>query len=146
MAKIKRTVDEQIRTRLYEELKTRRGLMDDQQLVDQVLVNTTERLNEHIKAIATELSRQQAAMGHLAELREQQEDLAHHTNETTTLSVNLADVFFRSDINLLVKHLSLAEDEVIILGLTHDPQLLQRIKDLINRIDALEKGLDPKYK
>lgn len=146
MAKIKRTVDEQIRTRLYKELKSRRTLMDDQRIVDQMLINTTERLNEHIKAIAAEFSCQQAAMGHLAELREQQEDLAHHTNETTTLSVNLADVFFRSDINLLVKHLSLAEDEVIILGLTHDPQLLQRIKDLISRIDALEKGLDPKYK
>jgi hypothetical protein len=133
----RRTVDDQIRDRLYHELKNRQEILADEEIVDQVLQTTTQRLDEYVKAIADEIKRQQAAMGHLAEIRERQQDLAHHSAETANLGVNLADVFFRSDVNLFVKHLSLAEDDVIILGLSHDSQLLKRLREIISRIDAI---------
>lgn len=137
-----KTVDVQIRDRLYAELKTRRGIADKQRLVDQVLDETTLRIDFLVKAIADEVTKQQSAVGHLKELREAEEDYAHHAGETATLGVNLADVFFRSDVNLFSKHLRMADDEVIVLALSHDAELLNRVREIIARIDPLSEGLD----
>lgn len=138
---MKKTVDDQIKDRLYAELKTRRGIFNRQRVVDDVLEETTSRIETLLASIADEVVKQQAAMGHLKELRANQEDYAHHANETASLGVNLANVFFKSDVNLFVKHLMMAEDEVIVLALSHDVELLNRVRELIERIDSLSGGL-----
>lgn len=140
----RRTIDERIKDRLSRELKTHKILLNDRKIIDRVLENTTERIDEHVKAIAEVLKEQQAAVGHSNELTSQYEDLAIDAGNTATIGINLSDVFFRSDINLLEKHLNLAESEVITLALTHDPELLDRIKDIIERIDKLDRGLSKK--
>ncbi len=134
------TVDEQIRDRLYQELKDRQEILSDQKVIDGVLENTTVRMNEYIHLIATTLKEQEAAMGQMAEIRERQKDLTHHTKETANLGINLADVFFRSDVNLFIKHLTLADDDIIVLALTHDPELLSRLRQLIRQIDERIKS------
>jgi len=136
-----KTIDDQIRDRLYIELKKRRGIVDKQQVVDQVLAETTTRIDFLVNAIINEVSKQQVMIGHLDELKEDRSTLDHHANETATLGVNLAEVFFRSDVNLFAKHLRLAEDEVIVLALTHDEVLLDRVRGIVARIDSLCEGL-----
>jgi len=128
-------VDERIRDRLYEQIKRRRKLLTDQRVVEKVLVTTTERISEYLDALNKEITNQQAAIGHFRELREEEEDQAHYEGETAVLGVNLADVFFRSDFRILVKHLSVAEDDVIISALTKENELLQRLKDLIRIVE-----------
>lgn len=138
MDKLKLTVDEQIRQRLIDELQKNQRITKDQDAIDEVLLETTTRLEEYVKVIIEELGRQRAAMGHLAEVREQQADLLHHRKETANLGINLADVFFRSDIELLIRHLGLADEKTIKKALLKDSSALSRLRQLIQQIDEME--------
>jgi len=136
-----KTIDAQIRDRLYIELKKRRGIVDKQRVIDQVLAETTVRIDFLVNAIVHEVGKQQVAMSRLDKLQEVKDEYEHYASETATLGVNLADVFFRSDVNLFAKHLRLAEDEVIVSALTHDTGLLDRVREIIARIDPLCEGV-----
>ena len=131
----KLTVDERIRTRLLEELNLNKNLADEQKVVDEILESTTERMDEYLKLIMVELSKQQAALGTAAEIREQEEGLLHSRRETAMMGINLSDVFFRSDVALLVKHLTLADEETIIKALAQDGDMLNRLRQLINGME-----------
>ncbi len=132
------TIDERIRKRLSQELQASREVESEQKVIDEILESSVERVEEYIQIITTEIGKQRAALGHIAELRISQKDLGHHRRETDTLTINLADVFFRSDIHLLVKHINIADEETIIEALTEDKGALDRLKKIIVQIDSSE--------
>ncbi len=132
----KLTVDEQIRNRLLSELKLDKRISDEQQVVDKILESTTSRMEEYLGLITTEISKQREALGTVAELRTQEEGLLHSRRETALLGINLNDVFFRSDIQLLIKHLSIADEETIRKALLQDNSTLSRLRTLIQQIDG----------
>jgi hypothetical protein len=136
MAKL--TVDEQIRTRLLEELNLNKNLADEQKVVDEILESTTNRMEEYLLLITVELGKQRVALETASEIRGQEEGLLHSRRETATLGINLSDVFFRSDVALLVKHLTLANEETIIKALAQDGETLARLRQLIQQIDEME--------
>lgn len=140
MAKL--TVDERIRTRLLEELSLNKTLADEQKVVDEILESTTERLEEYLKFIMVELGKQRAALGTAAEIRGQEEGLLHSRRETAMMGINLGDVFFRSDVALLVKHLTLADEKTIIDALAQDGEMLNRLRQLIQQIDEMDQEND----
>lgn len=133
----KLTVDEQIRTRLLEELNLNKHLADEQKVVDEILESTTNRMEEYLKLITVELGKQRVALETASEIRGQEEGLLHSRRETATLGINLSDVFFRSDVALLVKHLTLADEETIIKALA-DGETLNRLRQLIQQMDEME--------
>lgn len=137
-----KTIDEQIRARLFVELKKRKEIVDEQRVIDQVLGELTLRIDFLAKAIVHEVAKQQSVVDRSSKLQVARDEYEHHASETATLGVNLADVFFRSDVNLFAKHLRLAEDEVIVLAFTHDAVLRDRVREIIARIDPLCEGLD----
>ncbi len=140
MAKL--TVDEQIRTRLLEELNLNKHLADEQKVVDEILESTTNRMEEYLKLITVELGKQRVALETASEIRGQEEGLLHSRRETATLGINLSDVFFRSDVALLVKHLTLADEETIIKALAQDGETLNRLRQLIQQMDEMEQEDD----
>lgn len=140
MAKL--TVDEQIRTRLLEELNLNKNLADEQKVVDEILESTTNRMEEYLKLITVELGKQRVALETASEIRGQEEGLLHARRETATLGINLSDVFFRSDVALLVKHLTLADEETIIKALAQDGETLNRLRQLIQKMDKMEQEDD----
>lgn len=140
MAKL--TVDEQIRTRLLEELNLNKNLADEQKVVDEILESTTNRMEEYLKLITVELGKQRMALETASEIRGQEEGLLHSRRETATLGINLSDVFFRSDVALLVKHLTLADEETIIKALAQDGETLNRLRQLIQQMDEMEQEND----
>lgn len=129
-------VDEQIRHRLLEELKLDKRIGDEQQVVDEILKSTTRRMEEYLTLITAEIAKQRAALGTMTELRTQEEGLLHSRRETALLGINLSDVFFRSDIQLLVKHLDIADEETIKKALLQDSSILGRLRTLIQQIDG----------
>lgn len=137
----KLTVDEQIRTRLLEELNLNKHLADEQKVVDEILESTTNRMEEYLKLITVELGKQRVALETAVEIRGQEEGLLHSRRETATLGINLSDVFFRSDVALLVKHLTLADEETIIKALA-DGETLSRLRQLIQQMDEMEQEND----
>lgn len=136
--KTKITIDDRIRDRLSRELQTSRQVESEQKVIDEILESSVERVEEYIQIITQELGKQRAAMGHIAELRATQQELGHHQRETATLSINLADVFFRSDIHLLVKHINIADEKTIISALMEDEDALNRLRKAIAQIDNSE--------
>lgn len=137
-----KTVDDQIRERLYVELRKRRDIINQQKLVEDILGETTQRIDDLVKQIVHEVARQQLATGQLADLREAHEQYDQYARQTATLAVNLPDVFFRLDVNLFAKHLRVAEDGVIVQALSRDAELLDRVREIIDRIDVLSEGLE----
>jgi hypothetical protein len=138
----KLTVDEQIRTRLLEELSLNKNLADEQRVVDEILESTTNRMEEYLERITVELGKQRVALETASEIRGQEEGLLHSRRETATLGINLSDVFFRSDVALLVKHLTLADEETIIKALAQDGETLARLRQLIQQMDEMEQEDD----
>lgn len=132
----KLTVNERIRNRLLEELKLDKRIGDEQQLVDEILESTTKRMEEYLILITAEISKQRETLGTMTELRTQEEGLLHSRRETAMLGINLSDVFFRSDIQLLIKHLGMADEETIKKALLQDSSILSRLRTLIRQIDG----------
>ncbi len=137
-AKTRITIDDRIRERLSRELQTGRQVESEQKLIDEILRNSVQRIEEYIQIITEELGKQHAAMGHTGELRSTQQDLAHRQRETAALAINLSDVFFRSDIHLLVKHINIADEKTIIEALMEDEDALNRLRGIIAQIDSSE--------
>jgi len=137
-AKTRITIDDRIRERLSRELQTIRQTESEQKVIDEILESSVERVEEYLQVITDEIGKQRAALGHIAELRETQKDLGHHQRETATLTINLADVFFRSDTHLMVKHINVADEETIIAALIEDKTALDRLRKIIVQIDSSE--------
>lgn len=136
------TVDERIRTRLLEELNLNKNLADEQKVVDEILESTAKRMEEYLKLITVELGKQRMALETSTEIRGQEEGLLHSRRETAMLGINLSDVYFRSDVALLVRHLTLADEETIIKALAMNGDTLDRLRQLIQQMDEMEQEND----
>lgn len=140
MSKVKTqiTIDDRIRERLSRELQTIRQTETEQKVIDEILEGSVHRVEEYLQVITEEIGKQRVALGHMAELRVTQQELGHQQRETASLAINLADVFFRSDIQLMVKHIHVADEETIIAALVEDEDALDRLRKVIAQIDSLE--------
>jgi len=132
------TVDERIRTRLLEELNLDKQISNERQVVDDILESTTKRMEEYLALLTEEIGKQREALGTATELRTQEEGLLHSRRETAMMGINLSDVYFKTDVALLVKHLTLADDETLEKALSQDGDTLTRLRQLIRRMGGPE--------
>ena len=98
---------DKIRQRIQGELKAQTDLADDQETVDAVFGETLDQLDDHIKLIVTALVAQRVALGKRREMREIHKDSIDRQADNATIALNLNEMLFPADVDLMVKHLEL---------------------------------------
>lgn len=106
-------IEKRLRSRILDELHRHRELTTKQEYVDEVLARTVEAMEGYVNSLADEIRVQQAALAHRKEEAELRQQLISDQVTTSRLQIDLTEVFFRTDVELMVKHFQLAEKDAL---------------------------------
>ena len=106
-------IEKRLRSRILDELHRHQELATHDEYADEVLERTLEAIKGYVGSIADEIKAQEAVLSHKKEDREVRQKLLSDQIATSRLAIDLPQLFFKTDVELMVKHLELIEEPVL---------------------------------